>query len=491
MIEGEKIFICRIGKDLTNVSFRATHMEEIRVFLLNLNSTSGLCDKLHQILQSCEEPRIHLKQQSSSLSGSSHRKLDCSGTLLPFDPHILFVVLNSRRVKQVASFIRSMSGRPVVAVVEGGESEERVELLKLGIADFVTPPLQSVDIIPRLWRLLRQKNPEQSLIDTLNEKLGMKQLVGDSPAFIAEIEKIPMVAKCDVNVLISGETGTGKELCARAIHYLSSRADKPFVPASCGTLPLELVENELFGHSQGAFTGANASQAGLIHEADGGTLFLDEVDCLPLPAQVKLLRLIQEKEYRQLGSPKTCHADIRVIAATNIELEKAVKEKMFRQDLYYRLNIIPLMLPPLRERKEDVPLLSRHFLEKYAAEFDKPLLDLAPEAIQKLLTYDWPGNVRELENVIERAVVFSRGNILYETEILLQGRADPPCQESLREAKSRAIAQFEKQFIQDLLLAHQGNITKSARAANKNRRSFWELIRKYQIDVKRFKTSLP
>src|SRR5215813_6052247 len=197
-------------------------------------------------------------------------------------------------------------------------------------------------------RLQKQVSESETVTQTLKEKLGLRQLIGESPAFLAEIRKIPAVARCEVSVLISGETGTGKEVCARAIHYLSPRAPHPFVPINCGAIPAELVENELFGHERGAFTDAATSQSGLIHEAEGGTLFLDEVDSLPALAQVKLLRFLQEKEYRRLGSTRTYQANVRVIAATNSDLEEAVRTGKLRRDLYYRLNILQLTLPPLR-----------------------------------------------------------------------------------------------------------------------------------------------
>src|SRR5262249_30700623 len=191
--------------------------------------------------------------------------------------------------------------------------------------------------------------------------LGLEKMIGESRVFRGEIEKIPRLSRCDASVLITGETGTGNELCASAIHYLSRRAEYPFVPVNCGAIPVELMENELFGHDRGAYTGADRSQTGVIGEANGGTLFLDEIDCLPATAQVKLLRFLQKKEYRPLGSLKTSQADIRVVAASNTDLHEAIKSGRLRQDLYYRLNVLSLHLPPLRERREDIPVLSRHF----------------------------------------------------------------------------------------------------------------------------------
>jgi len=315
----------------------------------------------------------------------------------------------------------------------------------------------------------------------------LQQVVGERLPFLDEIKKIPTVAKCDANVLIGGETGTGKELCARAIHYLSPRASKPFIPFNCGAIPTDLMENELFGHVQGAFTGASTVQPGLIGAADSGTLFLDDIDCLPAASQAKFLRFLQEKEYRQLGSAKTVKADVRVIAATNSDLEAAVDEGKLRQDLYYRLNVIPITLPALRNRREDIPFLAGHFLNKFVSEFDKQLTGFAPEAMQNLMIYDWPGNVRELEHVVERAVLFSESTIIQESDIILPKPKSSACKASFKEAKAISVNQFEKNYLKSILLAYKGNITKSAEAAQKNRRAFWQLIRKHQIDVQAFK----
>jgi DNA-binding NtrC family response regulator len=246
------------------------------------------------------------------------------------------------------------------------------------------------------------------------------------------------------------------------------------------------MENELFGHQRGAFTNAFTSEFGLIHESDGGTLFLDEIDCLPPLAQVKLLRFIQNKEYRALGSTKTLTADVRIICATNTVIEDAVRDGRFRQDLYYRINIIPLKLPPLRERPEDISLLTDHFVDKYATEFEKQVKGLSSKAMMSLKAYQWPGNVRELEHIIERAIALSNKSLLDELDVPTSTLPEEALV-SFQRAKAKVVKDFEVTYINGLLLAHQGNITRAAQVARKNRRAFWQLIRKHGIDVHKFK----
>jgi two-component system response regulator GlrR len=468
-------------------------VQQVRILLLDCNPTSDISGTLRRIFQRASALQIEVSCESLKACEPPFVKGAIGRLFSDLNPDLVFCVisqgispLNCRLVQHLRS---EGPAPPIVVVMEGSNPKEIFELLKLGVADFVTPPLKDIDIVPRVLRLLEQNRDRGLLIKKLKERLGLTQLVGKSPAFIAEIHKIPIVAKCDASVLLSGETGTGKELCARAIHYLSPRADKPFVPISCGAIPVELMENELFGHERGAYTSAATSQIGLIQEADGGTLFLDEIDCLPLFAQVKLLRFLQEKEYRPLGSAKTLQADVRIIAATNLDPERAVKERKLRQDLYYRLNTIALKLPPLRERKQDIPLLVQHFLEKYSPVSSMGVISLTPDAMQKLMLHKWPGNVRELEYIVQRSILLSDAGDIRGSDIDLPEDEAGLQRGSFQESKARIIADFEKTYIRDLLVVFQGNISKAAQAAKKNRRAFWELIRKHGINVESFRST--
>ncbi len=467
-------------------------LKRVRVLLLDINPDSRSRAKLRELLESSSKPDIIIKEQSVTANPSPPLAIELPRTISNFMPDLIFLTMSSCQSTHTAQLIQTLLKEqpelPVVALIEDCQPDETFALLELGVADFITPPFKATTVLPRFWRLINKVRRNEKRSYSLKKKLGLKQLIGESPIFLEVKRKIPLVAKCDASVLISGETGTGKELCARAIHYLSPRVSQSFVPVTCGAIPMELMENELFGHVKGAYTGAASSNPGLIQEADGGTLFLDDIDCLPYAAQVKLLRFLQEKEYRQLGSTEIHHADVRVISTTNLELEEIVHQGNFRKDLYFRLNIVPVILPLLRDRREDIPLLAGHFLEKYAQEFNKPVTEFTPEAMEKLLIYEWPGNVRELEYVVERAVVLCEAEIIDAADIVIPHSRAAEQRESFKEAKARVVAQFERSYIQGLLLAHHGNITRAARAAQKNPRAFWQLIYKHQTDVQSFRS---
>jgi DNA-binding NtrC family response regulator len=334
----------------------------------------------------------------------------------------------------------------------------------------------------------------ETLLQRLRNAGALAKLVGSAPAFVEAISQLPAVSKSEAAVMIRGETGTGKELVARAIHYMSDRAAHPFVALNCGSLPDSLLEDELFGHERGAFTGAHARRDGLIAQAKNGTLFLDEVDTLSQRAQVDLLRVLQDRRFRPIGSTAEREADIRVVAATNAPLDQLIRATNFRSDLYYRLCIFTINLPALRERKEDVLMLATHFLHKHALQ-DKPGLKLSAEACAALLAWDWPGNVRELENVMLRAIHLCRTDSIEVANLGLQtlcslspDAADCAGRESsFSVAKRRAIALFEKEYLTRLMAQQEGNISQAARVAGKDRSDIGKLLKKHRLDAKLFR----
>jgi DNA-binding NtrC family response regulator len=377
---------------------------------------------------------------------------------------------------------------PIVVVAEEEPTPDHVtEWLEGGASDFLTRPFRPCDVLPRLWHVVGPAREEEMAVANLKEKLGLAQIIGQSPAFLAEVKNIPMVARYPASVLIQGETGTGKELIARCIHHLSARSSQPFIAVSCAGIPESLAENELFGHAKGAYTGATHPQRGLVAEAHGGTLLLDDVDCLTPSIQAKLLRFLQDKEYRTLGSPRLFKADVRIIASSNLDLGDEASRGRFRLDLYHRLNVVPIRLPPLRERVEDIPLLAEHFLARRAEDLGIVPPRLTARVMDILLAYDWPGNVRELEHVIERALILSGGNALEPSALMLPMLEQCHGSLSFQDAKAQVIRRFERTYLERQLRACSGNLSRAARASGKQRRAFFELVRKHNIDVDQFR----
>jgi two-component system, NtrC family, response regulator GlrR len=375
---------------------------------------------------------------------------------------------------------------PVLPVMSSENLNRMLEAPRPWTKDFLLVPLRAEEVRARtrqslLYRVRAQETSSRK--QQIKEPLELAALIGEAPTFVAVKKKIPLIAGSDCTVLITGETGTGKEMCARALHYLSRRAGNPFLPVNCGAIPEALFENELFGHHKGAFTGAWAGQRGLLEEAEGGTLLLDEIDSLSREGQVKLLRFLQDQRYYALGSPKARHANVRIIASTNVDLRRKTQEGTFREDLFYRLAVLTLMLPSLRERLADIPLLAVHFWNIYTETHDRSKGRLSSRAIDALCLYSWPGNVRELENVIQQLVVLTQAEIVEPQDLPIPRMSS--CMEcrgaSFKEAKSEAIERFEKNYLTELLRVHQGNVTHAARAALKERRAFGRLIKKYQI----------
>ncbi|HEY7512863.1 MAG TPA: sigma 54-interacting transcriptional regulator [Vicinamibacteria bacterium] len=333
----------------------------------------------------------------------------------------------------------------------------------------------------------RLMDENTKLRQELRERYDIRNIVGSSRAMQQVYEQVAQVAQTGTTVLVRGESGTGKELVAHALHYSSPRAKKPFVKVSCGALPESLIESELFGYEPGAFTDARAQKKGRFELAHGGTLFLDEVGELSPATQVKLLRVLQEKEFERLGGVTPIKVNVRVVAATNKDLETAVKEGVFREDLYYRLNVYSIYLPPLRERRPDLPLLADHFVEKYARAHGKDVRRIATSAIDMLMSYHWPGNVRELENCLERAVLVCDGGVIHAHHLPPTLQTAEVSGTLLRQSLKEALDAQEKDLIQDALKSARGNRAKAARLLDTTERIIGYAVRKYGIDPSRFK----
>ncbi len=395
--------------------------------------------------------------------------------------------------------IKEIDDELIVIILTGfGTVEMAVDALKLGAYDFLTKPVNNDRLVHTVKRALDYKRvlEEKSVLEKkILEETLKKELIGESRSIKDLLEKIAAVANTDETILIRGETGTGKELAARTIHRLSKRAKGPFVAVNCPAIPETILESELFGYRKGAFTSAVTDKKGLFEEADGGTIFLDEIGDIPLSIQTKLLRVLQEKEFKPLGDTKNVKVDVRVIASTNQDLEKKIEKGQFREDLYYRLNVISLRMPSLNERIEDIPLLANHFLKEYAAEFGKALTGFTPDAIDYLIGRKWKGNVRELQNLVKRAVIFSKGEKITRDE-LESPVYENPCSDDVLEklfnidyktAKSKLIEKFTREYIGNLLKKTNGNVTHAARLAGMERQALQQLMRRYGITPSEFK----
>lgn len=375
---------------------------------------------------------------------------------------------------------------PVVVLLPREIDDETLSLVSRSAVDFILWPIHEGELRYRLERVLggwTRKNELDSAQERLTEALGREQLIGKHPAFINAIQTIPLIAQSNLPLLITGPTGTGKELCARGVHNLSKRRNFPFIAVDCGAIPDHLFENELFGHARGAFTDAHSDQKGLAAIANGGTLLLDEIDALSLGAQAKLLRFLQERAYRPLGSEKFVKADVNVIAATNRDIEEHVREKQFRSDLYFRLNVLRIDMPALCERASDIELLARHFLQAYCS-MHGVQKSFSRAALRMLEAHEWPGNVRELLNVVQRAAVLCDGAYILPVHVPLavsEARPELPPRAGFQLARSRAIEAFEKRYVESLLAKHNGNVTRAALEAGKDRRAFGRLKKKYNI----------
>ena len=395
-------------------------------------------------------------------------------------------------LKRVQALNLSM---PVIMISGLNSVDTAVDAMRHGAFDYITKPINSQVLAARIHRAMRMSeilHQNWALRRMALTPEGFEDLIGVSPSFQALLRMVQDVAPVRSTVLLVGETGTGKELLARAIHDRSPERDQPYQVVDCTRFPEGMIESELFGHVKGAFTGAVADKTGLLELADGGSVFLDEIGDLPSSLQAKLLRVLEEGEVRPVGGTRSKKVDVRFIAATNQDLETRVARGEFRKDLYYRLNVVTLRVPPLRERQEDIPLLARHFLTRFAREFGKPVSDIHPSAVTDLVAYAWPGNIRELRNVVERAVMLCSGDRISHTELaaLLSSASGGEgavegltVEEYLRlpysDAKEKVLEAFTVRYVKGKLAAHGGNVTHAAQDSGVPRQHFQQIMKRY------------
>ncbi|HEX4984515.1 MAG TPA: sigma 54-interacting transcriptional regulator [Burkholderiales bacterium] len=399
-------------------------------------------------------------------------------------PHLVITDLRMSGMDGMALFEsihKSNPALPVIILTAHGTIPDAVAATQRGVFGYLTKPFDSKDLLLQVDKAvaLGGGQPERASgesdwrTDIITRSLALESILG----------KAKLVAASDASVLVRGESGTGKELLARAIHKASPRSARPFVAINCGAIPEQLLESELFGHMKGSFTGAARDYKGLFQAADGGTVFLDEIGDMPLPLQVKLLRVLQDREIRPIGTTQTVPVDVRIISATHRNLEEAIKAGTFREDLYYRLNVVSFGLPALAERREDIPVLATHFLNQLAERYKKSLNGFASEAMEILVKASWPGNVRELYNVVEQAVALSTTSIITPALVESAMRGQSAELSSFESARS----EFERDYLAKLLKITGGNVTQAARMAKRNRTEFYKLLQRHHLDPKLFK----
>src|SRR5213596_1678836 len=410
-----------------------------------------------------------------------------------YDAVLLDLMLPGKSGMEVQKQIKRIDPTlPVIIITAIGAVETAVTATKEGSFDYITKPWNNEKLVVIATNAIKQRqllSENMQLRRALKERFGYDNIVGKSEKILRVLDVVSQVAASRSTVLVQGESGTGKELVAKAIHLKSPRADKAFVPVNSGSMPVDLLESTLFGHVRGAFTSAIAAKKGLFEVADQGTIFFDEIGTVGLETQAKLLRVLQEREFMRVGGIDTIKVDVRVIAATNVDLQQAVQEGRLREDLYYRLNVINIHLPPLRERKEDIPALVEHFLAKHRYSATAQPAAISEEALKRLMEYEWPGNVRELENVIERAVVLSRGQIITSRELPFgdhdAGEREEEGGDEVSVEKSffkKSVAQFEKDLIMKALRDATGNRSKAAEMLGIYRRLLYAKIKEYGLE---------
>jgi DNA-binding NtrC family response regulator len=460
-----------------------------KVRLLIVDDDEGILDVCAHTLHSLSDAELVLENRSpEALERLSKEHFDLLITDLRMPGVDGMELLRVARQNDPELPVLMLTGFPTV--------ETAVESIKLGAADYIVKPFLPDDLVVTVRRLLRERRLQEEnrlLLRQVERAYSFDEIVGRSPAMRAVLDAIVRIADANLDVLIVGETGTGKELVARSIHKRSSRRQGRFIPIDCGAIPEHLAESEFFGHERGAFTGAYAQRLGLMELADGGTFFLDEIGSMSLPLQAKLLRVLQERSFRRVGGKQELAVDIRVVAASSRDLTTEIAAQRFREDLFYRLNVGCIVLPPLRDRVEDIPLLVSYFVDRYGQEMGRPGVELTSEVIEMLNAYAWPGNVRELQNVIRRALVMSRNQILTPDDLpdeLVARKAARPAkpQGGFFQLREQRLIAFEREYLTALMRSWQGDVAGAARAARLPRGTLYRLLKKHDLTAGNFRS---
>lgn len=407
----------------------------------------------------------------------------------PFDVALLdYKLADKNGIALMTDLFQLHPEMPVIILTAYGTIKGAVEAMKKGAYGYIAKPFDYDELLLQIRNCSEKSGLSKEvkrLRNLVEERFGFENIIGKSEPIGKLLEQVAQAAQVDSFVYISGESGTGKELVAKSLHLASSRKNGPFVAVNCSAIPETLLESELFGYDKGAFTGATQSRRGLLAQAEGGTFFLDEISEMPPTMQAKLLRVLGELVFYPLGSNRTVKVDTRIVAASNKNLEEEVKLGRFREDLFYRIHVIHIHVPPLRERKEDIPLLARHFFRKYADKMKKDAIGFSQGAFQKLMAYDWPGNVRELENCVESAVAMTEKRIISEELVLPRKAPNPSGPMAFKDAKT----EFERQYLIHLMQITEGNVSQAAKLAGKYRADLYELLRKHDLDPEGFRGS--
>jgi two-component system response regulator GlrR len=450
-----------------------------------------------------EKPRILLVDDDTDLLSLLSIRLENGGydittavngkealAVLPrIQPHVVITDLRMEKMDGIELFKaihRQSSSLPVIVITAHGSIPEAVEATRRGVFSFLPKPIDSQNLIKEIEAALGHSGyltAEKGGAEDSNK--WCQEIIYQSSIMANLLQKAKLVAQSNSSAFIMGESGTGKELLAKAIHKASERSEHPFVAVNCAAIPETLLESELFGHIKGAFTGATSNYQGLFKSAHGGTLFLDEIGDMPLALQVKLLRVLQEQQVRPVGSTKTTKVDVRIISATHRDIEQVVDKNEFRQDLYYRLNVVNLKIPALNDRREDIPMLANHFLKKFTESDIKKINGFSPEAMKTLIDASWPGNIRQLCNVVEQAVALTTSAIISEHLILEAINHNPPQIPPLAEARQA----FEQDYLVRLLQSTNGNVSEAAKVAKRNRTDFYKLLNRHHIAPSAYKGS--